>query len=235
MNIPGGDKPAIARLLVERGDPHARGACLTLEPGKVILGRGTAAFRPDMAFSSLLVSRRHCCLELRDGRWTIRDLGSRHGTTVNGRPLPQDPSPLAAGDRIGLASEVVALRFALAEEVEQTLAFGDTQPVHEPARPSQELRVAVDPARRTLFVDQAEVPLSVKEWRLLELLYGNRDKLVPYAAIRPAVWSERPLLGGSPDVGTDELNLLVYRLRKKLGAHGHILVTRRGQGCILKI
>jgi hypothetical protein len=235
MHIPRGDKPAIARLLVERGDPHVRGACLTLEPGKVILGRGTASSSPDIAFSSLLVSRRHCCLELRDGRWTVRDLGSRHGTTVNGRPLPQDPAPLASGDRIGLAADVVALRFALAAEFEQTLPFGDTQPVNEPSRAPQGPPVAVDLARRTLFVDEAEVPLSVKEWRLLALLYGHRDKLVPYAAIRPAVWSERPLLGGAPDVGLDELSLLVYRLRKKLGAHGHILVTRRGQGCILRL
>lgn len=235
MHTAGGCNPPIARLLVERGDPHARGACFPLEPDKVILGRGTASFSPDIAFASLLVSRRHCSFELLDGRWTVRDLGSRHGTTVNGRSLLQSPSPLTSGDKVGLAANVVVLRFTLAEEVEQTLTFGDTQSVNDPPQPAQGLPVAVDTARKTLFVDQAEVSLSVKEWRLLELLYEHRHKLVPYAAIRREVWSERLLLGGAPDVGPDELSILIYRLRRKLGAHGPILKTRRGQGCILTI
>lgn len=235
MHTAGGFSPPIARLLVERGDPHARGACFSLEPDKVILGRGTASFSPDIAFASLLVSRRHCSFELFDGRWTIRDLGSRHGTTVNGRSLPQAPSALASGDKIGLAANVVLLRFTLAEEAEQTLSFGDTQPVNDPPHPKQEAPVVVDAARKTLFVGQAEVSLSVKEWRLLELLYENRNKLVPYTAIRREVWSERPFVDGAPDVGPDELSILVYRLRRKLGAHGRILKTRRGQGCILTI
>lgn len=232
MHAAGCFSPPIARLLVERGDPHARGACFLLEPGKTILGRDTASFNPDIAFASLLVSRRHCSFELLDGRWTIRDLGSRHGTTVNGRSLPPSPLPLTSGDKIGLAANVVMLRFTLAEDAEQTLSFGDTQPVNDPA---QGVPFVVETARKTLFVDGAEISLSVKEWRLLELLYEHRNELVPYATIRPAVWNERPLLAGETDVGSDELSILIYRLRRKLGPHGRILKTRRGQGCILTI
>ncbi len=232
MHTAGGFSPPIARLLVERGDPYARGTCFSLQPDKITLGRSSASFSPDIAFASRLVSRRHCSFELLDGRWTIRDLGSRHGTTLNGRPLPHAPSALASGDKIGLAANVVMLRFTLAEEAEQTLSFGDTQPVNDPP---QGAPVVVDTARKTLFVGQTEVSLSVKEWRLLELLYENRNKLVPYAAVRREVWSERPLVDGVSDVGLDELSILVYRLRRKLGAHGRILTTRRGQGCILTI
>ncbi|MDT8903038.1 FHA domain-containing protein [Anaeroselena agilis] len=232
MYLPGGLNPPFARLMVERGDPHERGACFPLEPDRVILGRSTASFCPDLAFASLLVSRRHCCLELRDGRWTVRDLGSRHGTTVNGRPLTQGPSVLTSGDRVGLAANVVLLRFSLAEEAEQTLTFGDTRPVNGPPRREQ---VVVDTTRKALIVAQAEVPLSVKEWRLLELLYEHRNELVPYAVIWPAVWGERALRNGIPDVGPDELSLLVYRLRRKLGACGDVLKTRRGQGIILTV
>ncbi len=43
------------------------------------------------------MSRRHARLERRDGQWHVADLGSRNGTTLNGRPL-SGPTPLADRD-----------------------------------------------------------------------------------------------------------------------------------------
>lgn len=227
----------IARLVVERGDPFAKWACLPLEPKRLTLGRNTGLFSPDIAFDSRLISRRHCCLERLGDSWTIRELGSRHGTVLNGSPLrPEESYPLGHGDKIGLASDVVVLRYLLAEEYEQTLDFDET--VSLPAVPasSREVPFAVDEARNVLLVAGTEVILSAKEWLLLELLYKARNRLVAYAAIREAVWAERsPLPGGVPDVGYDEMNVLIYRLRRKLGVHGDLLQTRRGQGCVLKV
>ncbi len=44
------------------------------------------------------VSRHHCVIESMEGAWHIRDLGSRHGTHINGDRLEE--SSLADGDRI---------------------------------------------------------------------------------------------------------------------------------------
>jgi serine phosphatase RsbU (regulator of sigma subunit) len=45
------------------------------------------------------VSRRHFSMEFADGTWRVTDLGSRHGTFHNNRPLaPNAPSPVAVGD-----------------------------------------------------------------------------------------------------------------------------------------
>lgn len=49
------------------------------------------------------ISRQHASFNFQNGRWMITDLGSRHGTNVNGVPLePRQPMPLRSGDRIGL-------------------------------------------------------------------------------------------------------------------------------------
>ncbi|MBM4105667.1 MAG: FHA domain-containing protein [Phycisphaerae bacterium] len=55
------------------------------------------------------ISRDHAELEFRPddggGRWTITDLGSRHGTRVNGLRVPsQRPVPLSPGDLVGIGA-----------------------------------------------------------------------------------------------------------------------------------
>jgi hypothetical protein len=56
----------------------------------------------DRRVNSLLVSRRHCVFLLLDGRAWVKDLGSRNGTRLNGKPLTK-ARPLAEGDRLDLA------------------------------------------------------------------------------------------------------------------------------------
>jgi pSer/pThr/pTyr-binding forkhead associated (FHA) protein len=46
------------------------------------------------------VSRRHCCIERTDDVVVIRDLGSSHGTFVNGERV--DQAVLQTGDRLGV-------------------------------------------------------------------------------------------------------------------------------------
>lgn len=46
------------------------------------------------------LSRRHCRLELEDGVLTVRDLGSRHGTFVNGRSVTH--CRLLPGDQLSI-------------------------------------------------------------------------------------------------------------------------------------
>lgn len=71
--------------------------------------------RPDVELPldperDLSVSALHAELVLEDGRWLVRDLGSRNGTLVNGHPV-HGPTPLTGGDRIGLGPDGPILEF----------------------------------------------------------------------------------------------------------------------------
>lgn len=229
-----------AQLLLERGASYEKGVCFALSRRKTILGRATIAFKPDLSFNSLLISRQHCYIEHCEEEWTVSELGSRHGTSLNGNRLePHRLYSLKNGDKIGLASSVILLRFILASEFEKTLDFDRTQSLHTADSSPKSLSVGslfIDAEKRVVWVDQEEVSLSVKEWSLLELLYTQQNKLVSYDSIRASVWPERCLLhNGVTDVGADEINVLLHRLRLKLRGYGERLQTRRGQGCILAI
>jgi S1-C subfamily serine protease len=70
-----------------------------LPPTTLLIGRDADAdlrFSPE---SDRAVSARHAAISHVDGRWRIRDLGSRNGTFVNGQPLEGEVE-LAEGDRI---------------------------------------------------------------------------------------------------------------------------------------
>ncbi|MBN1818984.1 MAG: FHA domain-containing protein [Sedimentisphaerales bacterium] len=54
----------------------------------------------DLCIPLMMVSRRHCQLNLDEGKLTIRDLGSRNGTFVNGERIEE--AQIKAGDEIRL-------------------------------------------------------------------------------------------------------------------------------------
>ncbi len=67
----------------------------------VRLGR---ALSNDVILADRRVSRRHAQLRWRAGNYYLSDMGSRGGTTVNGRPVRQgEELPLNGGDVISLA------------------------------------------------------------------------------------------------------------------------------------
>jgi pSer/pThr/pTyr-binding forkhead associated (FHA) protein len=56
----------------------------------------------DVWLDALVVSRRHCFLATSEGRLTVRDLGSRNGTLVNGRRVVRHD--LAPGDELTIGT-----------------------------------------------------------------------------------------------------------------------------------
>ncbi|MDZ4829202.1 MAG: SpoIIE family protein phosphatase [Phycisphaerae bacterium] len=63
-----------------------------------VVGRSTEA---DWSITEQTVSRRHATVRAVNGVWYLADAGSRHGTSVNGNPLPKgEQVPLIAGDHI---------------------------------------------------------------------------------------------------------------------------------------
>lgn len=225
-----------AYLLIEKGPGGGRGYYTPLEADNLLIGRPTSAFTPDISLDNFLISRSHCRLERQGRDWTIADLGSKHGTTLNGRALEAHAAHLLKpGDTIGLAAGAAVFRFLIIDENEKTLEFEKTQPGRSTGAPAPK-PVTVDLAKMKLLIDDKTVALSSKEWQLLELLYSHRSRFVSYDEIRAAVWPERYAAASAlPEVGVEEINVLTYRLRRKLGAYGNLIKTRRGRGSILEL
>ncbi len=94
--------PAEAARLFVSGGPD-RGASLALAADVATVGRGPEC---TLVLSDPQVSKEHLRLSREDGGWVLTDLGSRHGTRVNGREVSRQT--MRSLDRISLGeTEVV--------------------------------------------------------------------------------------------------------------------------------
>ena len=93
-----GESPPPLSLLVE----PPSGECLQIpvKRSPFVIGRLNDC---DLTLADKRISRRHAQLRLEQGGFAIEDLGSRHGTVVNGESVRH--SRLAVGDRIGFGIE----------------------------------------------------------------------------------------------------------------------------------
>lgn len=231
------DKKVFVYLQIEQGAPYAQGTCILLNKDTLIIGRSTHAFSVDISFDNFLISRNHCCVKYYNGVWHISDLGSKHGTNVNEQPIAvQEEHILKSGDKVVLASGIVVFRFMISLEIDKTLDFDRTQSIKIEDGLAFASHVAVDLEKMNLLVDKQVIALSVKEWLFLEILYRQRGKVVSYEDIKRAVWPERYTADTdfSP-VGLDEVNMVSYRLRKRLGKYSKMIKTIRGRGCMFDL
>ncbi len=76
---------------------------LVIQPGKpVVLGRSSESDIP-LGDETQTLSRRHAEISCNGNRWMVRDLSSRHGTSVNGVRLAADePIEIQTGDLVRL-------------------------------------------------------------------------------------------------------------------------------------
>lgn len=84
---------------------HVSVSSITANGAPVTVGRGQDA---DLSIADRWISRRHCQFYPFGGGYAVRDLGSRHGTFLNGKRITQ--ARLKPGDeiRIGLSSLVLS-------------------------------------------------------------------------------------------------------------------------------
>ncbi|MEW6573245.1 MAG: FHA domain-containing protein [Bacillota bacterium] len=225
-------------LIVVIGEPYEGGRRIYLPFKEFLLGRSWGIIRPDVSFTSQYISKRHAIINYENNQFTITDLGSKHGTQINNHDLvPYRSVLLKHGDQIGLAKGTAMLSFNSAEESESGDTVDFTGSVFEDpiggAEPASPIFVNIQ--RREVLLDGKPVPLFGKEIELILLLYQNRNKAVSYDEIRKRVWPERPasLTTGVPDVGNDEINALVYRVRKRLDKYGRQIVTIPRYGYML--
>lgn len=89
----------IPRLVVHSG-PLAQ-TVVPLEQEETTIGRGVTNL---VCIADPILSRQHCVITREDDQFLIRDLGSLHGTVVNGIPVTQHY--LQHGDQVSLGSSV---------------------------------------------------------------------------------------------------------------------------------
>lgn len=222
-----------ACLYVIRGEPFPSGTCVNLNEAETIVGRVSHQLTPAVAFTNAFVSRQHFVIRKEREKAVLYDMGSLHGTEINGeRVKPHKPYVLNNFDIIKLAKGMTVLHFSYLH-ADQTL---DIEPLSITRRlQSVELALTIHWEKRECVVDGKRIPMSEKEYLLIRVLHENANRLVPVDVIKSSVWPERMMeAAGVPDVSVDELNALIYRLRKKYGKDTFMISAVRGSGYVLE-
>lgn len=108
------------------------------------------------------------------------------------------------------ADDYLCKPFALAEVVARLQAlirrrYGQSNPIIEHSL------VKFDPNQRKVFLADAEVPLTTREYNLLSLFMHNKDRVLTRSAI------EEKLYSWDEEVSSNALEVHIYNLRQKLG------------------
>jgi pSer/pThr/pTyr-binding forkhead associated (FHA) protein len=86
--------------------PGARPRVVRLDGGEVTFGRAETS---TVMLTDPYVSERHARVYRDGGEWLVADMGSTNGTLLN-RAKVTRPTPLAAGDQIGIGKVTVEAR-----------------------------------------------------------------------------------------------------------------------------
>ncbi|HWQ04558.1 MAG TPA: FHA domain-containing protein [Longilinea sp.] len=191
---------------------------------EMIIGRDAAC---TVVVTDRQVSRYHARITLKEGSALLEDLGSKNGTYLNGDVI-SEPLILQDGDVIQVA--LVQQFIYLSSDATMPMAGTFSWPVEKPLE-DHTGRLFLDPRSRRVWVEEKEVlpPLSVPQFRLLQTLYDQQDKVVSRQALITMIWSEEEAVG----VSEQALDALVRRLRDRLAqldASHTYLVTVRGHG-----
>jgi predicted component of type VI protein secretion system len=198
-------------LMVEGSSPGRR---IYLEKPTILIGRDEEC---DVVISERQVSRYHARIDLHEAGYVLADLDSKNGTFLNGSEL-MEPHTLQDGDEIQVAY-CCKLAFVAAEA---------TAPVvlDEPAHG---LRMDLESKRAWVAGKELDPPLSLAQYRLLELLYSEPGRVFSRDEVVQAVWPDEEREG----ISEQAIDALARRLRERLAEvepDGRYVVTVRGHG-----
>ena len=204
------DKPV---LIMREGELSGQQWTITVD--EFVIGRGGEC---DLVLPERQVSREHIKIVRENGRFILQDLGSKNGTHLNGMRVT-GRVPLQDGDEIQIAL-CVKLVF---------IGTGATLPLtFDPPKPERTL--TINEAERSIYIKgkRLEPPLSLAQFRLLQLLFDADGAVCSRDEIVDVVWP------GTEGIGVSEqaIDALVRRLRDRLAeldTHNYV-VTVRGHG-----
>lgn len=194
-----------------------------IDRDEMILGRDDTC---DIVIPERQISRQHIVFrKVKDGDYLVEDLNSKNGTWVNGNRL-EGSRIIQHGDEIHLALKI-RLHFVGSGI---TATASHTLPDVVPSSGGSG-RLKIDTEARRVFIDGVEMdpPLSLPQYRLLELLYLMNGRVCTRDEVVEAVWPDAMGEG----VSEQAIDALVRRLRDRLNeADPDIpyIMTVRGHG-----
>ena len=211
--------PVIVWLDGSLSNPH-----WVVDRAEMLLGRDESC---DIVIPVRQISRQHLRVSLRGGRAAVEDLRSKNGTWVNGYRLT-GARELEDGDEIRIAKDI-RLRFvgsgATAPSTTRVL------PDVIPSGAMTGLRMRLDPETREVIIreEALDPPLSLPQYRLLEILFASQGGVCSRNDVVDAVWPDAMGAG----VSEQAIDALVRRLRDRLNevdSEHQYIVTVRGHG-----
>lgn len=184
---------------------------------EIIVGRDESC---DVPLPERQISRQHIRIYRQNDRFYVQDLDSKNGTWVNGQPL-KGSTELHDGDEIQLAL-TTRIRF---------VGIGSTAPLTSEVPVFANARLRLEHESRRVFIGDRELdpPLSLPQYRLLELLYNNLGSICTRDMVIETVWPEAMGEG----VSEQAIDALVRRLRDRLAEldpDQQYIITVRGHG-----
>ena len=188
----------------------------TLNDSELLIGRGNDS---DVVLPERQVSRHHLKVLYRDGRYLLQDLDSKNGTFLNGQQI-HGTVPLQDGDEIQIP--LWGRILFVGSDVTVPLSFDIPR--------GDGASLQLDEDRRTVIIKGKELdpPLSLAQFRLLEMLFEANGAVCGRDDIVEAVWPGTSGLG----VSEQAIDALVRRLRDRLAEidDRNYIVTVRGHG-----
>lgn len=203
----------VAMLMVREGNSPRRQ--WALQGAVVVIGRGDDCH---VIIDDRQASRHHARITQTEDGYVLEDLASKNGTFLNGQPLTV-PTVLRDGDEVGIAF-AAKLGFVDAGATAPLLFDEELGPI---------IRMDTEAKRVWVAGQELAPPLSLAQYRLLELLYENRGRVVSREEVVSAVWAEDDAEG----VSEQAIDALARRLRERIAEadpdHQYV-VTVRGHG-----
>ncbi len=133
--------------------------------------------------------------------------------------VPRRVAGLDAG-----ADDFLAKPFAIAELRARVRALGRRGPMERPTSvPFGDARI--DLAARRAVRENRDIPVTAREWAVIELLVSRRGRVVDRTSILDMVWGE------VTDEASSSLDVIIARIRRKLGSSS--IRTIRGEGYVV--
>lgn len=184
---------------------------------EMVIGRDESS---DLVIPERQISRQHVRIFKHENVYYVEDLKSRNGTWVNGNKL-ESVRELYDGDELNVA---LAVRL-------QFIGSGATAPLPFELPGSTHGRLRIERETRRVFVNNQELdpPLSLPQYRLLELLYMHNGRICTRDNVVETVWPD--VVGEG--VSEQAIDALVRRLRDRLtevDPDTQYIITVRGHG-----